>query len=111
MPCDYIRPEWMTPAQREQQIVDTLRQLEAQLTTGSVQVTISPEGSIAFIGWKDRNDVTDLCAYQRLTSQGSIALLNAIQMAEMMCGRSINTTSINSGHHSHDGGKTWHKGH
>lgn len=110
MPCDTVRPN-VTPVVREEQVKGALRRLEAALKSGMVKVNIGPNGAIAFQGWKDRDDVTDVCAFRRLTAEGSWELRQAVVKAEAMTGRKVNPNAVASGEHSHDGGHTWHKGH
>lgn len=113
MPCDTQLQEGQTLAQRNSQISQALQRLEAALQSGEVKVTISPTGALAFAGWtaSARNRVTDVCAYRTLTASGSWALRQAVAKAEGLSGRKVNVNAVASGVHSHDGGKTWHKGH
>lgn len=110
MPCDTVNPT-VLPVVRESQIKASLRRLEAALKGGVVKLNIGPNGAIAFQGWKDRDDVTDVCAFRRLTAEGSWELRQAVAKAEAMTGRKVNANAVASGEHSHDGGDTWHKGH
>ncbi len=111
MPCDTVRDPNQTLEDRNNQVKAALRRLEAALQNGTVRVSIGPSGGVAFQGWKDRDDVTDVCAYRTLTAEGSWALRQAVTKAEAQTGRKVNPNAVASGHHSHDGGSTWHKGH
>lgn len=111
MPCDTVREPNQTLESRNNQVKAALRRLEAALKGGTVKVNISPNGAVAFQGWKDRDDVTDVCAYRTLTAEGSWELRQAVTKAEAMQGRKVNPNAVASGTHSHDGGSTWHKGH
>lgn len=113
MPCDTIRDSNETIAERAAEVKAALAKLEAELNLGRVGIKISPTGAIAFTNWKkdDRNDVTDVCAYRTLSIQGSFALRQAVTKAEAQQGRKVNQAAVASGTHSHDGGKTWDKGH
>lgn len=111
MPCDTVRDPNQTLEDRNNQVKAALRRLEAALKNGTVRVSIGPSGGVAFVGWKDRDDVTDVCAYRTLTAEGSWELRQAVTKAEAMTGRKVNPNAVASGHHSHDGGNTWHKGH
>lgn len=113
MPCDTVRNEGQTLEQRNEQVKKALTRLELALTQGRAKVRIGPTGGVAFDGWKpeDRDGVTDTCAYRTLTMQGSFALRTAVARAEMQQGRKVNTNAVAAGTHSHDGGKTWHRGH
>ena len=110
MPCDSVRltPE-QTQAMRDEEIDDSLRRLEASLATGKVAIGISSDGAIVFEGWEDRDGVTDVCAYMKLTADGSFELATAVAMAETAAGVTVNAGVVASGVHSHDGGKTWGK--
>lgn len=111
MPCDTRLASNQTLEGRGNQIKAALRRLEAALKGGTVKVNIGPNGAVAFQGWKDRDDVSDVCAYRTLTAEGSWELRQAVAKAEAMTGRKVNPNAVASGHHSHDGGKTWHGGH
>lgn len=113
MPCDtQLRPN-ETLTQRATAIDAALRRLEVALTSGAVRMTVGPNGSIAFVGWgeAERDRVTDVCAYRTLAASGSWALRQAQAKAEALAGRRVNAFAVAAGHHSHDGGKTWHGGH
>jgi hypothetical protein len=101
----------MTAEEREQQILDALRTLEAQLMTGKAVVVVGPDGAVAIDGWDGRAGVTDACAYNRLMVSNSFAFQQAIAAAEAVAGRQVDANVVASGTHSHDGGKTWHPGH
>ena len=108
MTC-YTMPT-LTPVQRQK--MDTaVTRLEAMLAAGSVQVTVGANGSVAFKGWTDRENVSDLCAYRKLAAANSPALRKAVMRAEAMSGYKVNARAVASGTHSHDGGRTWHPGH
>ena len=111
MPCDTRLRENQTLVERNNQIKQALQRLEASLQAGRVKVNIAPNGAVAFSGWNDRDDVTDVCAYRTLSAQNSWALRQAIAKAEATQGRKVNPHAVAAGHHSHDGGKSWHKGH
>jgi hypothetical protein len=84
--------------------------LAAALAAGRVKVAIGPTGAPVFTGWDEasRDGITDLCAYRRIMASGSVTLIEAIKRAEMMSGRPVNRAAVAAGHHSHDGGVTWH---
>lgn len=113
MPCDTVLRAGVTLEQRVKQIDAALKRLEGFLSSNQVKITIGPTGSIAFTGWKpqDRDDVSDVCAYRTLAASNSWALRQAVARAEAMTGRKVNPKAVIGGHHSHDGGKTWHGGH
>jgi len=111
MPCDTKLTDNQTLQQRMTQVQKALQRLEAALTLGNVKVNVGANGAVAFSGWKDRDDVTDVCAYRTLSSQNSWALRQAVMKAEAMSGRKVNQSAVAAGVHSHDGGKTFHPGH
>ena len=111
MPCDTRIPVGMTPEQRKTQIEKALERLEAALSMGSVFVVIGNNGAVAFSGWNDRDNVTDVCAFRALTVKSSFALRRAVATAETQYGRRVNMNAVGEGVHSHDGGKTWAPGH
>jgi DNA-binding protein YbaB len=111
MPCDSTLKENQTLKERMTEVQKALARLESYLTSGSVKVTIGANGAVAFTGWKDRDNVTDVCGYRTLSASNSWALRQAVARAEAMSGRKVNASAVAVGTHSHDGGKTWHKGH
>ena len=111
MPCDSRLATGQTLAQRMTEVERALKRLETYLATGSVKVQIGPTGSIAFTGWKDNDRLSDTCAYRALSLTSSWALKQAVAKAEAMSGRKVNARAVAAGHHSHDGGGSWHGGH
>ena len=111
MPCDTRLRAGQTLAQRIDQVKAALTRLERYLQAGSVKVQIAPNGAVAFTGWADRDDLSDVCAYRTLAVQNSWALRQAVARAEAMSGRKVNERAVAAGVHSHDGGKSWHGGH
>lgn len=111
MPCDTRLKPKQTIQQRKTEVLKAVEKLQRDLTSGRVKPKISMGGAIAFEGWNelDRDGVTDNCAYRRLLSSGSPLALAAIAKAEALAGRKVDRTVVNSGVHSHDGGKSWHK--
>lgn len=96
-------------SERIDQVKKAFARLEAELSAGRVKVAIAPNGALAFAGWKDRDGVSDACAYRTLTASNSWALRQSVARAEAMSGRKVNARAIAGGHHSHDGGNTWEK--
>ena len=109
MPCETKNLNGITQQQRNEQVRRSLVLLEALLAGGQVNLKIGPTGAIVFQGWsdKDRDFVSDVCAYRALTNQGSTALRRAVVRAQAIAGRTINQSAIAAGSHSHDGGTTW----
>lgn len=113
MACDTRLKPKQTLQQRATEIRTMVSTLDRALIAGRVRVTIGPQGAIAFTGLTDqeRDGVTDACAYRRIMATGSPLAKAKIAAAEALSGRAINRQAIAHGHHSHDGGKTWHHGH
>lgn len=111
MPCDTVRN--VEPVVRKKQIEVALERLEKALAMGKVTVKVGANGAIVFNGWgkDDRNFVTDVCAFRKLTAKGSWELRRAVAKAEAIAGRKVNVAAVGAGIHSHDGGKTWNSGH
>jgi hypothetical protein len=107
MACFTVTKENQTAAERAEQAKASLKRLEEKLLSGAVKVVIAPNGAVAFTGWNDRDDLTDVCAFRVLTAQKSYALGRAVLAAEMIQGRKVNAQAVNAGFHSHDGGRTW----
>ena len=113
MPCDTRARQGQTLTQRKEEVKKVVTRLDQLLAAKKVKVKVGPQGAVAFEGWTevDRERVTDACAYRRIMSTGSALARAEIARAEQMSGRSINKQAVATGHHSHDGGKTWHNGH
>lgn len=109
MPCDTVVKKDQTKEQRRAGVLASLRKLEASLAAGAVKVVIGPQGAITFVGWADKDGVTDVCAFRGLTKLKSHALSRAVAAAEVRAGRKVNEQAIAQGLHSHDGGATWSK--
>lgn len=107
MACFTMTKPNQTLAQRSKEVGASLARLRGYIAAGKVQVTIAPNGAIALVGWKDRDDVTDVCAVRTLTAEGSWELRQAITRAEARQGRRVNMQASAAGWHSHDEGKTW----
>lgn len=111
MPCNTQLRAGQTLLQRQAQVEAALARLRRYLTSGAVKIGIGPTGAISFQGWQDRDDLSDVCAFRSLQVSGSWELKQAVMRAEAMSGRKVNPQAVAAGHHSHDGGNTWHKGH
>lgn len=112
MACDtqYTRPN-QTLTERKKEISETIADLAKQIAAGKVKPVVGPQGAVAFDGWQSRAGITDACAYRRIMATGSALAKAKIQAAEALSGRSINRQAVAAGVHSHDGGRSWHKGH
>jgi len=107
MPCDTRLRAGQTMAARNAEITRALARLEAALQADRVKLQIAANGAVAFAGWNDRDDITDVCAFRTLSAEGSWALKQAVQRAEAMQGRKVNANAVAAGWHTHDAGKTW----
>ena len=110
MPCDTKLKQGQTIQQRADEVRRAVNRLSQDLVSGRIKPRVSKQGAIAFEGWdtNSRDNVTDNCAYRRLMATGSALARNAIARAEALAGTRVNKQVVNSGVHSHDGGKTWH---
>lgn len=110
MPCDTRLKPRQTIQQRAVEVRTATERLAAALAAGRVKVIIGPTGAPVFTGWDEssRDGITDACAYRRIMATGSAMAKLAIARAEQLAGRSVNKQAVAAGHHSHDGGLTWH---
>lgn len=113
MPCDTRLKRNQTIQQRAEEVRKVASTVSARILQGRVKVVVGPQGAVAFEGLDDtdRDGVTDACIYRRLMVSGAATVKAAIARAEQLSGRSVNREALAQGHHSHDGGKTWHHGH
>lgn len=114
MPCETARAPGQTLDQRKTEVRGAIASLARLLASGQARAIVSrATGSVAFRGWTegDTSRVTDACAYRMIMSSGSALAKLAIQKAEALAGRTVDRQALAAGHHSHDGGATWHKGH
>ncbi len=113
MPCDTRLKPRQTIQQRADEVRKAVEKLSQGLAAGRVKPKIGPQGAITFVGFDgaDRDGVTDACAYRRIMATGSQQAKLAIMKAEQLAGRSVDRQALAQGHHSHDGGETWHHGH
>ena|SRR5215831_9347872 len=108
MPCDSkpFRKD-QTLAQRKQQVRETIQALAAALAAGKVKTVVGPQGAVAFVGWEERNGITDACAIRQILTTGSALARMKVAEAERLAGRFISRQALAAGHHSHDGGTSW----
>lgn len=109
MACETMRQPGQSLSERIDQVKKALTRLEQQIQASRVKIGIGPNGAVVFQGWKDRDNVTDACAFRSLTASNSWILRQAVMRAEAMSGRKVNARAVAEGHHSHDGGHTWEK--
>lgn len=108
MPCDLIRSPEQLEADRLAEVEEALAELEAKLAAGDVQVVLSPEGAVCFVGWDvGRAGLADTCTVQLLTDKNSDEFRMALLEAEAMAGTTLDMATVTAGVHSHDGGRTW----
>ena len=110
MPCDTRLKPRQTIKQRADEVREAVERFAQGLAAGRIKVKVGPQGAIAFegISSEERDGVTDACAYRRLMVSGSALAKAAIARAEEPAGRSVERQVLAHGHHSHDGGRTWH---
>lgn len=110
MPCDTKLKPRQTIQQRAEEVRRAVERFAQGLATGRIKTKVGPQGAITFegIGNEERDGVTDACAYRRLMVSGSALAKAAIARAEELAGRSVDRQVLAHGHHSHDGGRTWH---
>jgi hypothetical protein len=114
MPCDTQRRQGQTFDQRKAEVRGAVARLVTLLASGQAKAIVSrATGAVAFRGWTEGETarVTDACAYRLVLATGSALAKQAIARAEQMAGRTVSREALTTGHHSHDGGVTWHKGH
>ena len=109
MPCSSMLRPNQTLQQRGDEIKLALKRLERYLATGSARIGIGTNGAVMFQGWRDRDDVSDVCAFRTLLAENSWELRQAIARAEMTSGRKVNVNTVASGLHTHDDGESWQK--
>jgi hypothetical protein len=114
MACDtqpFTKNQTLT--ERKQQVREAVEALAKLLVSGSVKAVVGPQGAVTFAGWNpnDRKAISDVCAYRQLMARGSALAKQQIAKAEALAGRSVDRKVVAHGHHSHDGGHTWHGGH
>lgn len=113
MACDTKPRPRQTLQERIAEVRKTIAAIDASVQSGRVKPKVGPQGAIAFEGLRDedRAGITDACVYRLLMSTGSAMARMQLQRAEQLAGRSVSRQALAQGHHSHDGGKTWHGGH
>jgi hypothetical protein len=113
MPCDTVFKRNQTITERKIEVKKVIEIVEKGLARGRIKMKVSPKGGVAFDGLTvaERDDVTDACVYRALTRSQSALTRHMILKAEQAAGRSVDKTVLAGGHHSHDGGQTWHDGH
>lgn len=110
MPCDTRLKPNQTIKARAEEVRAVVARVVAGLTSGRIKVKVGPTGGVALDGITeaDRDGVTDACMYRRVMATGTALAKAAFQRAEAISGRSIDKQAVAHGHHSHDGGQTWH---
>ena len=111
MACETYQRKGQTLAERKDEIRRVTEKVIAGLKQGIVQVKVGANGAVTFTGIQeaDRPGITDACIYRRVMVSGSQLAVQAIAKAERLAGRSIDKQMVATGHHSHDGGATWHR--
>lgn len=109
MPCIGTPIGNQTLQQRLTQVDKALKKLEQLLLAGTVKVGIGRNGAVVFLGWKEREGLSDVCVFQSLSHTNSYALKRAVMIAEGASGLKVNPKAVAAGLHSHDSGQTWSK--
>jgi len=114
MPCDTRLKLRQTIQQRKAEVQKVVYDVNSLIAAGKVKPVVDKKtGAIAFQGLDEnlRDGVTDACVYRRLMVSGSALTKAKITAAEQVAGRAVDRQALAAGHHSHDGGETWHHGH
>ena len=114
MPCFTKLKKNQTIQQRATEVKKVAAFADELLRTNRLKVVIDKKtGAIAFSGMTDseKDGCTDACIYRRIMATGTVVAKLAIARAEQLAGRAVNKQALANGHHSHDGGHTWHHGH
>lgn len=111
MVCDTKLFAGQTVEERAEEIQRVVLRLTEGLVNGTITAVVGAQGGIAFDGLADARGVSDACAYMQVMAGDNALAKLAILQAEQLAGRSVDANALAHGAHSHDGGKTWHKGH
>ncbi|SHG88129.1 hypothetical protein [Bradyrhizobium erythrophlei] len=115
MACDtWKSTPTQTLTERKEEIKKVIDLVAQAIVNGRVKPKVGPTGAIAFEGLDaavNRRGVTDACVYRRIMSTGSAMAKQQLARAEQLAGRRVDAKALAGGHHSHDGGRTWHHGH
>lgn len=110
MPCDTKLKRNQTIQQRAEEVRRAVGRIDFLLLSRRVKPKVGAQGAIAFEGIPEdvRDGVTDACIYRRIMATGSALAKAELARAELLAGRSVDRRVIAQGHHSHDGGQSWH---
>jgi hypothetical protein len=110
MPCDTKLKARQTIKERAEEVRAVAAKVVAGLAAGRIKPKVGPTGGVAFLGVSEaeRDGVTDACMYRRVMASGNALARMALQRAETLAGRQVDRQAVAHGHHSHDGGATWH---
>jgi hypothetical protein len=110
MPCYTQRKPNQTLTERKAEVREAIASLSKALIAGSAKLAIGPTGAPLFTGTDDlaKGRVTDNCAYRLIMATGSVLAKAKLQASIALSGKSVNKQAVAHGHHSHDGGATWH---
>lgn len=113
MPCDTRLKKGQTISQRATEVRAVTNKVMSGILQSRIKIKVGPTGAVAFEGISEgeKDGVTDACIYRRIMVSGPATVKAAIERAAQMQGRTISRQAITAGHHSHDGGETWHSGH
>lgn len=104
MPCDRSLKAGQTLTERVAEVKTIVQKINDLMTKGAVKLKIGPTGAPVLIGLPNevRDGVSDVCAVRRLMTTGSM------KVKAMLSTAPLNKQAMAHGHHSHDGGQTWH---
>ena len=111
MPCDTQLIKGETIKTRADDIRAAVKALSDALVSGRVKAVVGPTGAVAFAGFEgeqSRRRITDACLYRRVMASGSAMARLTVERQVLASGRTVDRASLAAGHHSHDGGRTWH---
>ena len=109
MPCDTRLQENETKKQRTAAVSAAMAEIRAAIAAREARAVVSKEGAVAlmFGATVNRARMTDACIYRKLAQENSWEFRQMIAKAEALAGRRVNIQAVDSGLHSHDGGRTW----
>jgi hypothetical protein len=110
--CDTKLKPAQTISERAKEVREAVERLAQGMRAGRISIVLDKRtGAPAIARWdaNSRDGLTDGCALRRIMATGNATARMLIAKAEAMAGRSVDMKALAVGHHSHDGGQTWHK--
>lgn len=112
MACDTRLKPQQTISERIVEVRKAIERLADAIRANRIKIVIDrATGAPAISGWDEtsRDGITDGCALRLILKTGNGMARELVAKAEAMAGRPMNKQAMAQGHHSHDGGQTWHK--